>query len=120
MENYDLKMHLPQQIEYYLGCFASGDPAGLKRTLDNIKDLIKDETLGKPLSDYEEERISKLEEKQKAVLKHVQELIKSENVWEIFQAVEQSKNELVEDMESVEGDYWGTIRTYLIDMMNRT
>ena len=116
---YDIKAHLPQQLENLLNAFAQGDADLMARIKKNIEDLIPDATFQKDIRDYDTNRQKKLDELMKKALDGVKTAAQADKLDEIYIDFEEIKNDLNLALAGIEGEYWNNIRAYVVGWVSQ-
>lgn len=114
---YDIKVHLPQQIENLLQAYASGDIETLTRVKDNLLDIIEEKTFQKDLKALDEEKIKHIDTIKKKAMDAVKLLSEVKTLDEIFVDVEEIRNDLVLGLNNAETEYWEGLKDYIIGYM---
>lgn len=116
---YDIKVHLPQQMENFLNAFAQGDADLMTRIKKNLEDLIQDKTFQKDIGDYDRNRQKKLDELMKKALDGVKTAVQADKLDEIYIDIEEIKNDLNAALVGIESEYWNNVRTYVVGWVSQ-
>jgi len=111
---YDKKMHLPQQIEFFLNGFASGDRVALERVLSNIKDLLKDTDLVKRIGIIDKNMENKIDNVKDKAIESLKTLLESKNTDDLFIDVNEIFKDTQDALNEIDADYWEKIREYVL------
>jgi len=101
---YDVSMHIPTQVEGLMIAFQKADVPGLERSLENIKNLIKDNKFHNDIKEYEMQRIKKIEGLGKKALEAAKTISEAKSFSELYVDVEELKNDFMSSLELVEKD----------------
>jgi len=116
---YDKKIHLAQQIEFFLNGFASGDSVALERVLSNIKDILDDTDVAKKIDLIDKNKANKINDiKQKAV-ESLKTLVETKNSDELFIDIEEIFRDTETALNTLEIDYWEKIREYILKSVDQ-
>lgn len=114
---YDMKIHLPQQMENMMQAFASGDAAALERTKENIKEIIIDETFQKDIAEYEKKREETIEDIQTEAFNNALECVanaqEQKNLGAMLDGINEMFKGINEEISTVDGKFWDNIKTYI-------
>ena len=110
---YEIMAHLPQQLENLYNAFAQGDAALLDRILDNIKDIVKDETFQADLKDYDKERKEQFEKIQKKALEAIKTLSEAKDINEVYIDLKEIQDDFTAALNGMEGEYWDKVKEYI-------
>jgi len=119
--NYDISVHLGQQMENFLNAYAAGEVEAMERTKSNIKDIMKNSDMKDVLDNIDKwdnkknSEITKIIKKAREALK---EIASDENKKDIFIDVEEIKNDTIEALSTLEGEYWDSIRNLILKSVN--
>ena len=116
---YELMAHLPQQLENLYNAFAQGDAELLDRVLNNIKDIVKDETFQKDLKDYDKERNEQFEKLQKKALDGIKALTDAKNINDVYIDINEIQKDFTGALNSMEGEYWDKVKEYISEWANQ-
>lgn len=116
---YDVGGHLPSQVELLMVCFQKADIPGLERALSNIRNLVKDKRFQKALSDYDKQKLAKINEINDKVFDAAKTIMDAKSFSELYVDVEELKNDLIKSLESVELDYWDHVKDYITLYLNK-
>ena len=112
-ESYDIKIHLPQQMENFFQSFATGDLDALNRSFGNICSIIKDPGFQKDVKEYD----SNKQKQSKMLLDKAREAVKTavetKNMEELYIDLDEIKNDLNMALSNLEGEYWEVMRKYV-------
>jgi len=115
---YDVSTHLPSQIEGLMIAFQKADIPLLERSLNNIKNLVKDDKFHKDIKDYQDKRMKKIEELSSKAFEAAKTINDAKNFSELYIDVEEIKNDLITSIETIEQDYWDHIKEYITLYIN--
>lgn len=116
---YERKVHIPQQLEFFLGSYSQGDIGGMLRAMDNIKKLLDDKGFDMTLKDFEKtktDEIKKLVDKARDALKTISESKKDE---ELFVDIEEIKHDFEEGINRIESEYWDAVRNKILSSCDK-
>ena len=116
---YDMNAHLPQQVENLLNGFAQGDAALLERIKTNIKDIVQDKTFLKDMDDYDKRKLEKITELMNKAKDAIKTMVETKNPDELFVDAQGILNDLTTALGTIEGEYWDTIKSYVIGWMKQ-
>ena len=116
---YDINIHLPQQVENFMNAFAQGDSEALERIKKNILILIPDGSFHKDLGDYEQDRKNRIQSLIDKTIENVQRQTEKPKNEETLYNIQTSLKQLEGLLNTVEGDYWATINEYMITWLNK-
>jgi len=112
--SYDIKVHLPKQVDLFLDAIVQGNENVLHTTLSNIKDIVVDETFHKDLDDYEKQ----LDDKIKSIEKKALETIKADSKAKTLDDVINTVNVAVKDVNTEYNEYIKTLKAYILGWVN--
>lgn len=117
MEKYDLRMHLGQQLEFFLNGYTSGNLDVLERAKRTIMDLYKnmddDDVIG-AIEAWDKEKqseITKLWDKARESIKTIATTKKGE---ELFIDIDEIKKDVLVALNELEVEYLDSIRDLLL------
>jgi len=119
--NYDVSVHLGQQMENFLNAYASGDVEAMERTKSNIKDIMKNTGMKNIIDNIEQWDNKKNEEIVKIIAKArdaLKEIASKEAKDDIFIDIEEIKKDTVEALSTLEGEYWDSIKNLILKSIN--
>lgn len=114
-----MNAHLPQQVENLLNGFAQGDAALLERIKTNIKDIVQDKTFLKDMDDYDKRKLEKITELMNKAKDAIKTMVETKNPDELFVDAQGILNDLTTALGTIEGEYWDTIKSYVIGWMKQ-
>ena len=115
---YDISTHLPSQIEGIMIAFQKADIPLLERSLNNIKNLVKDDKFHKDIKDYQDKRVNKIEELTNKAFDAAKTINDAKSFSELYIDIEEIKNDLITAIETIEQDYWDHIKEYITLYIN--
>ena len=115
MKNYDMNVHIPQQMENYLQAYAGADIPTLVRSLENIKDVVGNPEFQKDLYQYEKQKKKTIDDKLNNTVKKVKEAVEGKNVEDTLFTISSILEGLNTELDMVEQQYWEHIRGYLLN-----
>ena len=118
MKDYDMKMHIPQQIENYLQAYASADISTLTRSLENIKDLTNDPEMQKDLYKYDKEKHKLVTQKMDETCKQIQKAIENKTSEEALIYTGSILEALNTELDVLEQKYWEHVHGYILQWIN--
>lgn len=116
--DYDIKVHLGQQIENFLNGFAAGDAMVLDRTLSNIRDIVNKAGNTEFIGNLKEWDTKKTQETNKIFNKArdaLKVLTESKDGADLFVDVEEIKADTMKAFNDLETKYWEAIRELVIN-----
>lgn len=112
--SYDIRGHLPPQVELLLQCYQKMDVDGMNRCMDNIRSIVRDTVFISSLDEYDAELKKALEDIEADTMKQYKDTPGHTNFVEVYQWV----SEMVKDVElrinKVHFDYWDNIKKYVL------
>ena len=113
--SYDIGIHLPVQVEQLLEAIAKSDMRGINISLNNIKEIITDETFHKGLNEYQKEFENFTQEVEKNVINAVKNPSEIKTMDDILNIVNQG----IKDSGSAYGEYIDKIKTYILEWIKK-
>ena len=122
MKNYEISIHIPQQIENFMNIMATPQPdvGQLERIKNNILNLIPDDTFHKDIMDYENRRKTKIKQLIDKAIQSIKTLVQTKNTQELFIDIDEIRKDVAEALSTVESDYWTKIEQYMISWLNNS
>jgi len=115
--NYDVKVHLGQQVENFLNGYAAGDKAILQRSITNISSIFEEtgdasfKTAMEKMDKTRKDELQKIWNKAKDAMKLLADTKEGDA---IFIDVEEIKQDVVDSLAKLETNYWDSIRGLLL------
>ena len=116
---YDVSGHTPSRIETLLAGYEKADVELMERSLENLKNIIKDKKFIKDIEHYDTERHTKIMDIQKKAINAARELLKKDDGSTIFIDIEEIKQDMMRLLEESEKGYWNAIKDYVTLYMNK-
>jgi hypothetical protein len=110
---YDIGMHIPTQVEALMVAFSKADVPAMERSLDNLKNLVKDKKFLKDLDDYNKKRFSQLDALNKKADDAVKTILSTKKFNELYVDVQEMAKDLTLAMDDIVKDYWNHIKDYI-------
>lgn len=114
---YDVKMHLPQQIEYMLMAEREGDLDRFEMAINNIKEMVMENGVAQDIRDYEKERDNSIEEGKENALKELTTALDRKTYEEMLSDI----NDIEQQRQAVTNEimlkYMNNVKTYLLGYM---
>lgn len=115
---YDVSGHLPSQIDGLIQGFQKADIPLMERSLDNIRNLVKDSKLKDALDGYKNARLDKVAELEKKALDAAKTIRESKTFSDLYIDLEEIKNDLLAALEQMEREYWNTVKELITSYVN--
>jgi len=115
---YDISIHLPQQVENFNQAYAQGDPEALERIKQNIMRLIPDGGFHKDMMEYEATRKKRIEQLMDDAIKTIRNTTENASGEKTLLSINDTQKQLGDALNSVESEYWDTIGMYMISWLN--
>lgn len=114
---YDIKMHLPQQIENMLAAETEGKFDKFEMAIYNIKEMSKDNGVIQDLNDYEKEREENIGDEDKKALEQHKTSLDGKTYEEMLNHLQEIEVQRQEDINKILLEYMGTVKTYVLGYM---
>lgn len=129
---YDVKMHLPQQVEYMLMAEREGDLDRFEMAINNIKEMItikKDknkqysneeispQVVVNDIDGYEKDRDAAIEEQKKIALKELTSSLDKKTYEEVLLDVNDVEQQRQANINDIMLKYMYNVKTYLLGYM---
>ena len=115
---YDIGMHIPTQVEGLMIAFQKADVLAMERSLDNLKNLVKDKKFLKDLNDYQKKKIEQINQLTVKALDAAKTIVGAKSFNEIYIDVQEMGKDLTMAMDIIEKDYWNHIKDYITLYLN--
>lgn len=119
-DEYDIKDHLPQQMEIFLNGLSSGNIEILETVKDNIMDIyrnINEDKIIMSIETWDKKKQDKIQEIWNKALESVKTIAETKNKEELFIDIDEIKNDVLASLNSLERNYWNSIRSLLLKNM---
>jgi len=114
---YDVKMHLPQQIEYMLASEREGEFDKFEMAVYNLKEMFKDNGVIQDLNDYEKEREKNIEDENKKALERLKTSVGGKTYEEVLNHLQEIEVQREQAINKILLDYMGIVKTYVLGYM---
>jgi predicted transcriptional regulator len=117
MKEYEIRAHLPGQIERFLNCLTQGSEAQtqIEASIEIIKALLQDNKFNKGLDDYKNQLEKTVDQLEKNTIKK----IKSDPQIDTIEKVMQELNSSITKVDEVNAEYMTTLQTYILGFISR-
>lgn len=117
---YDISVHIGQQIENFLNGYAAGDVGIMERTKSNMKELLDKSGLKQIVETLDKWDIEKPKELEK-IIKKAKDALKAvteNNDNDLFIDLEEIKQDTINAINELEGKYWNRVRELILESVN--
>lgn len=117
---YDISVHIGQQIENFLNGYAAGDVGIMERTKSNMKELLDKSGLKQIVETLDKWDIEKPKELEKIIkkAKDALKVIAENNDSDLFIDLEEIKQDTINAINELEGKYWNRVRELILESVN--
>jgi flagellar hook-basal body complex protein FliE len=112
---YDVKMHLPNQIEQFLNGLTSGDERVINITIGNIKELVDDDGFGKKLDNYQKSLDTQLKDIDKNCLQMIKNNAEVKTLDDAVVIINKAKVEAVE----VYNEFLAIVKSFILGYIKK-
>lgn len=120
---YDVKMHLPQQIEYMLAAEREGELDKFEMAVYNLKEMFKMSRsmnyngVIQDLNDYEKEREGNIEDENKNALERLKTSIEGKTYEEVLNHLQEIEGQREQAINKILLEYMSIVKTYVLGYM---
>jgi len=114
---YDVKMHLPQQIEYMLAAEREGELDKFEMAVYNLKEMFKNNGVIQDLNDYEKEREGNIEDENKNALERLKTSIEGKTYEEVLNHLQEIEGQREQAINKILLEYMSIVKTYVLGYM---
>ena len=118
MNEYDITIHLGQQIENFLNSYSGADVEAMVLVTSNFKDICKNSELLQIAKQFDEWKQYRQNESDKIAKENAQKtaekLLKIKNIDEYMITLEEAKQTPIEPLNKLEKEYWASIRGLML------
>ena len=104
---YDIDMHIPGQVDFFLQSFNNKNLDGIGQSLDTLMELVKDNGFKNDIKNYEINLELKKKKIQEETIKKIHSIKTLDEAIIILHNYE-------EDYNNIYNDYWKIIKSYII------
>jgi len=115
---YDIKMHIPQQIEHLLAAETNSDIDLFIRSMGNLKEMLLENGFIHDLHDYENERDAEIIRAKDDYVKAVKDVVQSQNNDEIIVGIAEAGASLEYALQAIHDDFMNTVKMYVISYLS--
>lgn len=112
---YDVKMHLPNQIEQFLNGLTSGDERVINITIGNIKELVDDDGFGKKLDNYQKSLDTQLKDIDKNCLQMIKNNAEVKTLDDAVVIINKAKVEAVE----IYNEFLAIVKSFILGYIKK-
>jgi len=117
-EAYDITIHLAGQIENFLNSYNAADIAAMSRVKENFKDICKNselKTIVKQIEEWDKNKNTEINKIYKKAQTAIKTIMETKNGEELFIDLEEIKNDIVNNLNQLEKQYWDHIRNLMLE-----
>ena len=117
MKEYEIKAHLPGQIERFLNCLTQGSEAQtqIENSIEIIKALLQDKKFNEGLTDYKKQLEKQVDEIEKQTITK----IKSNPQVNTIEEVMAELNKAIAKVDEVNTKYINALQSYILGFISR-
>ena len=115
---YNIEIHIPQQVENFMNAYAQGDSNLLERIRKNILTLIPDGSFHKDMMEYETHRKQRINNLMNKAIENVRNKANNPDGEKTIVDIQSDFKQLEMDLNTVESEYWDKISQYMISWLN--
>ena len=112
---YDVKMHLPNQIEQFLNGLVSGDERVINITIGNIKELVDDDGFSKKIDSYQKSLENQLKDIEIKSLNHIRNTVEVKTLDDAVVILNEAKVDATE----IYNEFLGIMKSFILGYIKK-
>jgi len=120
--NYDIEMHIGQQIENFLNSYAAADAGAMERVKKNLLDIYKnndDTKIADAIKQWDMKKKTEIHKIWQKANEAIRAMAVTKKDEEMFIDIKEIETDVVKALNELESEYWDSIRNLFLENVKK-
>jgi len=119
--NYDISVHIGQQVENLLNGYAAGDAGAMERAKNNLLDIFKNEgkqSIVEAIEKWDKDKQTEIGKIWQKANESIRTMAVSKKDEGMFIDIKEIEGDVIRGLNELEAEYWDSIRNLFLKNLN--